>query len=75
MCIIFRVEFDESIVDEMLGVMRAIAGVEHTKLSHDHELNTTSMTDTNINVWPTFAHSSVLPVCLGGRMSGRIRGS
>ena len=74
---IFKVEFDESVVDEMLGVVRATAGVEHRKLSHDHEINTTSTTDTNINinVWPTFAHSSVQPGCLGGRMSGCIRGS
>ena len=72
---IFKVEFDESVVDEMLGVMRAIAGVEHMKLSHDREMNVTSMTDTTINVWPTFAHSSVQPVRLGGRMSGCIRGS
>ena len=50
MCINFKVEFDESVVDEMLGVMRAIAGVEHMKLSHDHEINTTSMTENNINV-------------------------
>ena len=28
-------QIDESIVDEMLGVMRAIAGVEHMTLSHD----------------------------------------